>query len=317
MDDVIADHVAHKKWGCIVTVHALGVIHVPLRPTLHAGCAAIAGRSLRGLVSRLQSRTIVGIAGPIIAEPDDAHVTVGVGRDPWEEVGVAPICREADINWTRPGRALIGREGVEDVGVDRPRGVYKPKVICGKGWKKIARALILRARRAGEDLGVGEGKSRQAQLHVGGDADVNATERSSRKVLGYTVRGHEDLVEVAAARATAAIHLDLPGDVGAVSSRNAAGGREGLRVNHLSKAVNIGHTAVVRALHFNVKGRRVVIVQVHGQRVGAVDPLAVVARDERDSWVWGTKAVAAIRGVRARHAGSQCQACKCEVGYTS
>src|SRR5882672_8653880 len=175
MDDVIADHVPHKKWGCIVTVDALGVIHVPLRPTLHAGCAAIACRPLRGWVSWLESCTIVGIASPIIAEPNDPNVTIGVGRDPREEVGVAPIYREADINWTRPGRALIGREGVEDVGVDRPRGVDKPKVIRGKGWEKIARSLILRARRAGEDLGVGEGKSRQAQLHVGRDADVNAT----------------------------------------------------------------------------------------------------------------------------------------------
>src|SRR3982074_334183 len=108
MDDVTAYHVPHKKWGCIVTVDALRVIPVPLRPALHAGCAALASRSLRGWVSRLQSRTIVGIAGPIVAEPDDTHVTVGVGRDPGEEVGVAPIYREADINWTRPGRALIG-----------------------------------------------------------------------------------------------------------------------------------------------------------------------------------------------------------------
>src|SRR6266436_297515 len=156
MDDVIADHVPHKKWRGIVTVDAFGVIYVPLRPALHAGCAASAGRPLRGWVSRLQRGAIIGIAGPIIAEPDDTHMAVRVGRDPGEEVGMAPIYREADVSWTRPGRALIGREGIEDVGVDRPCGVDKPKVICGKGWEKIARSLILRARRAGEDLGVGE-----------------------------------------------------------------------------------------------------------------------------------------------------------------
>src|SRR6266702_6071467 len=164
-----------------MTVDALGVVYVPLRP-------------LRGWVSWRQSGTIVGIAGAIIAKPNDPNVTIGVGRNPREEVGMAPIHREAHINWVRPGRALIGRERIEDVGVDRPRGVDKPKVIRGKGWEKIARALILRARRARKDLGVGEGKSRQAQLHVGRDADVNAAEGSTREVLSYTVRGHEDLV---------------------------------------------------------------------------------------------------------------------------
>ncbi len=195
-----------KNGRGIVTVDALGVVYIPLRPALHTGFAAIACRPLRGWVSWLQSDTVVGIAGPIIAEPNDPHVTIGVGRDPGEEVGVASVYAEAHINWTRPGRALVGREGVEDVGVVRPRGVDEPKVIRGKGWEKIARALILRARQAGEDLGVGEGKSRQAQIHVGRDADVNATEGSTCKVLGYTVRGHEDLVQVAAARANAAIH---------------------------------------------------------------------------------------------------------------
>src|SRR6266568_4027545 len=252
MDDVIADHVPHKKWRGIMTVDALGVIYVPLRPALHAGCAAVACRPLRGWVSWLQSGTIVGIAGPIIAEPNDPNVTIGVGRDPGEEVGMAPIHREAHINWVRPGRALIGREGVEDVGVVRPHGVDEPKVIRGKGWEKIARALILRARRAGEDLGVGEGKNRQAQFHVGRDADVNATEGSTREVLDYIVRRHEDLVEVAAARATAAIHLDLPGDIGAVRCRYTARCGEGLRIDRLAEAINVRLAAVVRALHFDV-----------------------------------------------------------------
>src|SRR3981189_748888 len=158
-----------------MTVDALGVIYLPLRPVLHAGCAAIACRPLRGWVSWLERGTIVGIASPIIAEPNDPNVTIGVCRDPGEEIGVAPIYREADINWTRPGRALIGREGVEDVGIDRPCGVDKPKVIHGKRGEKIARSLILRARRAGEDLVVGERECRQAHIHVGRDADVNAT----------------------------------------------------------------------------------------------------------------------------------------------
>src|SRR6266436_3022623 len=293
MDDVIADHVAHKKWRGVVTVHALGVIYIPLRPALHAGGAATACRPLRGWVSWLQSGTIVGIAGPIIAEPDDPNVTIGVGRDPGEEVGMAPIHREAHINWTRPGRALIGREGVEDVGVVRPHRVDEPKVIRGKGWEKIARALILRARQAGEDLCVGKGKSRQAQIHVGRDADVNATEGSTRKVLSYTVRGHEDLVQVASARATAAIHLDLPGDVGAVGRRYTARCGEGLRVDRLAEAINVRLSAVVRVLHLNVKGSHVMVVQVHRLSVSAVYPLAVVARNQRDNGIRRTEAVAA------------------------
>src|SRR5881394_302237 len=36
MDNVIADHTLHKRWRGIVTVDALGVIYVPLRPVLHA-----------------------------------------------------------------------------------------------------------------------------------------------------------------------------------------------------------------------------------------------------------------------------------------
>src|SRR6266404_1392910 len=236
MDDVIADHVAHKKWGCIVTVHALGVIHVPLRPTLHAGCAAIAGRSLRGLVSRLQSRTIVGIASPIIAEPNDPNVTIGVGRDPGEEVGMAPIYGQAHTNWVRPGRPLVGREGVEDVGVVRPDRVDEPEVIRGKGWEKIHRALILRTGRAGEDLSIGEGEGGQTQLCVGRDSDVDATRRATRKVFRYAVRSHKHLVEVAAARAAAAVRLDLPGDVSAIGRRYAARSGESLGVNSLAES---------------------------------------------------------------------------------
>src|SRR3977135_2219157 len=114
-----------------MTVDALGVIYLPLRPVLHAGCAAIARRPLRGWVSWLENGTIVGIASPIIAEPNDPNLPIGGGRDPWKEVGVVPNPLQDHINWVRPGRALIGRERIEDVGVDRPRGVHKPKVIRG------------------------------------------------------------------------------------------------------------------------------------------------------------------------------------------
>src|SRR2546423_4257371 len=173
---------------------------------------------------------------------------------------------------------------------------------------------MLGARQPSEDFGVGEGKSGQAQLYVGRDADVNATEGSTVKVLGYTVRGHEDLVQVTAARATAAIHLDLPGDVGAVGCRNAAHGREGLRVHRLPKAVNVGHTAVVRALHFNVKGRPVAIVQVHGQRVGAVNPLAGGARGASASSVSGAKSAAPNHCERGHRAGRPTPARKRRAG---
>src|SRR6266850_149046 len=266
---------------------------------------------------RLQSGAVVRIAGPIIAEPNDTNVTVGVGGDPGEEVGADPVYLEAHIDWVRPRRPLIGRERVEHVGVVRPDRVDEPEVIRGKSWEKIHRTLILRTSQAGEDFCIGEGEGGQAQLRVGGYADVDAPKGSTRKVFRYAVRSDKDLVKVAAARAAAAVHLDLPGDVGAVGCRNTARGRESLRVNRLRKAVKVELTAVVRALHVDVKGFRVVIVQVDGQRVGAVDPLAVVARDDCDNWVWGTKGVTAIRRVCARHAGSQRKACKREVGYTA
>ena len=298
MDNVIADHTLHKRWRGIVTVDALGVIYVPLRPVLHATCAAIACRSLRGRVSWLQNAAVVGIAGPIIAEPNDPNVTIGVGRDPREDVGIAPIHREAHIHWVRPGRALIGREGVKDVGVIRPDGVDEPKVIRGKSREKIASALILSARRTGEDLGVGEGVSRQTQLDVGRDADVDATEGSRREVLRYIVRGHEDLVQVAAARATAAIHLDLSGGVGTVRRRYTAHSGERLRVDRLAKAINVGPSTVIRALHFDVKGCHVMVVQIHRLSVGAIDPLAVVARHQRNSRIRRAEAVAPFDRMR-------------------
>src|SRR5713226_6407764 len=173
---------------------------------------------------RLQRDAVVRIAGLIITEPDDTHMAAGVGCDPGKEVGMAPIYRQAHISWVRPGRALIRRERVEDVGVVRPDRVDEPKVIHGKRGEKIDRALILRTRRAGEYLVVGEREYREAHIHVGRDADVNATEGSTRNVLGCTVRCHEDLVEISAAQTTAAIDLDLPCNVGAVGGRDSARG---------------------------------------------------------------------------------------------
>src|SRR6267142_6798536 len=139
---------------------------------------------------RRQSGAVVRIAGPIIAEPNDPNVTVGVGGDPREEVGAAPVYGKAHINGVRPGRPLIGRERVEDVGVVRPDRVDEPEVIRGKSWEKIHRALILRTGRSGEDLSIGEGEGGQTQLCVGRDSDVDATRRATRKVFRYAVRSH-------------------------------------------------------------------------------------------------------------------------------
>src|SRR5947199_6900375 len=240
MDNVIADHTLHKRWRGIVTVDALGVIYVPLRPVLHASCAAIACRSLRGRVSWLQNAAAVGVAGPITAETSDANVTTGVSRDPREDVGIAPIHREAHIHWVRPGRALIGREGVKDVGVIRPDGVDEPKVIRGKSREKVVGALILSARRTTEDLGVGEGESRQTQLDVGRDADVDAKEGYRSEVLRYIVRGNEDMVKFDEARSNASIHLDMSGVVRTVRRRYIAHSGQRLRVERLAKAINVG-----------------------------------------------------------------------------
>src|SRR5260370_5545797 len=104
---------------------------------------------------RLQRHAVVRIADMIIAEPNDTNVTVGVGVDPGKEVGMAPIYQQAHISWVRPGRALIRRERVEDVGVVRPDRVDEPKVIHGKRGEKVDGALILGTRRAGEHLWVG------------------------------------------------------------------------------------------------------------------------------------------------------------------
>src|SRR5947209_8643076 len=149
MDDVIADHALHKKWRGIVTVNALGVIYVPLRPLRHtSGCHVIASGPLRGWVSRLQSGAVVGIAGSIVPEPDDTHVAVGVGRDPRENVGFANRRSLIHLDGSRPGRALIGGRREKDVAIVRPDRVDEPEVIRGKGGEKIERALIGRDRKS-------------------------------------------------------------------------------------------------------------------------------------------------------------------------
>src|SRR5216683_6929427 len=211
MDDVIAD-LALREGGCgIVSVDTLGIIYVPLRPPLHAGCAAIAGRPLCSRMSRLQSGAVVGIAGSIIAEPDDAHVTIRVGSHPREHVRIALRNTRVHLDWRCPSGALIGGGREVDLGVVRPDGVDKSKVIRGKGWEKIQSALIGGTHRAGEDLEIGEGEDWQAQLYVGRDTDVDAPQRSTRKVFCDAVGGYEDRVEVSAAVCAlgAAVHLDL------------------------------------------------------------------------------------------------------------
>ena len=89
MDDVIADHALYERWHESMTIEGLGVVYVPLRPVLHASRARIARGPLRGRVSRLQNGAVVRIAESIITEPDDTYVTIGVGGDPGEDVGVA------------------------------------------------------------------------------------------------------------------------------------------------------------------------------------------------------------------------------------
>src|SRR5216683_4994404 len=86
---------------------------------------------------------------------------------------------------------------------------------------------------------------------------------------------------------------DLPGDVGAVGRRYTARCGEGLRVDRLAEAINVRLSAVVRALHLNVKRSHVMVVQVHRLSVGAVYPLAVVARNQCDSGIRRTEAIAA------------------------
>src|SRR5712691_12246781 len=194
-------------------------------------------------MSRLESGAVVGIAGSIISKPYDTHVAVRVGSHPREHVRVNT---RVHLDWRCPSGALIGGGREVDLGVVRPDGVDKSKVIRGKGWEKIQSALIGRTHRAGEDLEIGEGEDRQAHLYVGRDTDVDAPERSTRKVFCDAVGGYEDRVEVSAAVCAlgAAVHLDLSRDVRAVARRYAARGRESLGVDGLAKAMDVSLTAV-------------------------------------------------------------------------
>ena len=315
VDDVIADLTLREAGCCIVGVNTLGIIYVPLGPPLHAGCAASTGRSLCCWMSRLQKSAVVGIAGSIIAKPYDTHVAIGVGSHPREHVRVALRNTRVHLDWRCPSGALIGGGREVDLGVVRPDGVDKSKVIRGKGWEKIQSALIGGTHRAGEDLEIGEGEDWQAHLYVGRDTDVDAPERSTRKVFCDTVGGYEDRVEVSAAVCAlgAAVHLDLSRDVRAVARRYAARGRESLRIDSLAKAIDVGLTAVVRALHVDIEGADIMIVQVDVLPARAVDPLAVVAWDKRDDGIRRAKGIAAVSRMGARDAGRQRQTHKRQV----
>jgi len=105
--------------------------------------------------------------------------------------------------------SLVGREGVEDVGVVRPRPRRRTRSHPCKGWEKIHRALILRTGRAGEDLVSVKVKAGRPNLRRS-RLDVDATRRATRKVFRYAVRSHKDLVEVAAARAALRSALICP-----------------------------------------------------------------------------------------------------------
>src|SRR5438309_611466 len=82
-----------------------------------------------------------------------------------------------------PGRALILRKGVTDVGVVRPDRIDEPEVIRGERREEIYRTLSVWSRRLGEDLGVSKRERWQTQFRVGRDAHVDAAQCSARYVF--------------------------------------------------------------------------------------------------------------------------------------
>src|SRR5947209_9986277 len=97
-----------------MTADALGVIYLPLRPALHAGCAAIACRPLRGWVSWLESGTIVGIASPIIAEPNDRRSEEHTSELQSRQYLVCRLLLEKKTNKQARHRAAVRRGNRQD-----------------------------------------------------------------------------------------------------------------------------------------------------------------------------------------------------------
>ena len=93
---------------------------------------------------------------------------------------------------------------------------------------------------------VREGEGGEVELHVRGNADVDAARRSTRRVLNDVVRRDEDLVEVPlAAQAVAPIDTDRAVCVRRIRRRHTAGGGEGLGVDRLAETVEVGQAAIV------------------------------------------------------------------------
>jgi hypothetical protein len=84
------------------------------------------------------------------------------------------------------------------------------------------------------------------------------------------------LVEVATARAAAAVHFDLPGDVSTIGRRYATRNGESLGVNSLAESSNVRAAAVVRELDVNVKRGR--IMRSSGTRFGRQTRRAIGGR---------------------------------------
>ena len=174
----------------------------------------------------------------------------------------------------------------------RPDRVNKTEIIGGEGGEKVHGTLIVCACRAREDLVVSEHEDRQTQLRIDGNAHVHAAEGGPRQVFCGVIRGRKDLVEVSAAGATAVVDADLPGDVG--GARRSYGGWGGRRIDGLAHAVGIGQAAVVRPLHVNVEGGRVMVFKVSRRNVDGIVPLAVVPGNQGRSHVGWAEGVASI-----------------------
>src|SRR5438445_7026299 len=97
MDDVVTGNEVLEGRHAYVTIHSFSHIDLPLRPVLHA--ASVARRAW------LHHRSVIGVTGPVAADPCHGNVTVGVRRYPGKYIRVTSVIG-AHHDGRAPGTAL-------------------------------------------------------------------------------------------------------------------------------------------------------------------------------------------------------------------
>ena len=117
MVDMIGRLAQRELRGDSMAIHALRHEHVPV------------GGQGEGI-------GIAGLVGPV---PRDGDMPVGIGGDPGEEVRLAGLRGSLrHLDGRRPALALVGREGIVDVGVIRPSRVDVAELVHGQRREQIA-----------------------------------------------------------------------------------------------------------------------------------------------------------------------------------